>query len=147
MPGKVNPVIPEVMNQVAFYVIGADTTVTMAAEAGQLQLNVMEPVISYSLFTSILYLTRGCDTLRTKAIDGITANEEHTKNMVMNSVGIVTLLNPIIGYEESSSIAKEALNENKSVYEIAVKERKVITQEKWDELFRVENLINPQFIL
>ena len=147
MPGKVNPVIPEVMNQVAFYVIGADTTVTMAAEAGQLQLNVMEPVISYSLFTSILYLTRGCDTLRTKAIDGITANEEHTKNMVMNSVGIVTLLNPIIGYEESSSIAKEALTENKSVYEIAVKERKVVTQEKWDELFHVDNLINPHFIL
>jgi len=147
MPGKVNPVIPEVMNQVAFYVIGADTTVTMAAEAGQLQLNVMEPVISYSLFTSILYLTRACDTLRTKAIDGITANVEHTEKMVMNSVGIVTLLNPIIGYEESSSIAKEALTENKSVYEIAVKERKVVSQEKWDELFRFENLINPQFIL
>lgn len=147
MPGKVNPVIPEVMNQVAFYVIGADTTVTMAAEAGQLQLNVMEPVISYSLFTSILYLTRACDTLRLKTIDGITANQEHTKNMVMNSVGIVTLLNPIIGYEESSSIAKEALNENKSVYEIAVKERKIISQEKWDELFKFDNLINPKFIL
>lgn len=147
MPGKVNPVIPEVVNQVAFYVIGADTTVTMAAEAGQLQLNVMEPVIGYSLFNSISFLTKACDTLRSKAIDGITANAKHTEQMVMNSVGIVTLLNPILGYEESSSIAKEALNENKSIYDIAVLERKVITQEKWDELFKFDNLINPKFIL
>ncbi len=146
MPGKVNPVIPEVVNQVAFYVIGADTTVTMAAEAGQLQLNVMEPVISYSLFNSIKFLARACDTLRTKAIDGITANKQHLANMVMNSVGIVTLLNPILGYEVSSSIAKEALDENKSIYDIAVKERKLITQEKWDQLFKFENLINPEFI-
>jgi len=146
MPGKVNPVIPEVVNQVAFYVIGADTTVTMAAEAGQLQLNVMEPVISYSLFNSIKFLARACDTLRTKAIDGITANKQHLTDMVMNSVGIVTLLNPILGYEVSSSIAKEALDENKSIYHIAVKERKVISQEKWDQLFKFENLINPEFI-
>ncbi len=147
MPGKVNPVIPEVVNQVAFYVIGADTTVTMAAEAGQLQLNVMEPVIAYSLFNSISFLTKACDTLRTKAIDGITANADHTKAMVMNSVGIVTLLNPILGYEVSSTIAKEALNENKSIYDIAVKERKLISQEKWDELFQLNNLIDPKFIL
>jgi len=146
MPGKVNPVIPEVVNQVAFYVIGADTTVTMAAEAGQLQLNVMEPVISYSLFNSIKFLSRACDTLRTKAIDGITANKQHLTDMVMNSVGIVTLLNPILGYEVSSSIAKEALDESKSIYNIAVQERKLITQEKWDKLFKFENLINPEFI-
>jgi len=146
MPGKVNPVIPEVVNQVAFYVIGADMTVTMAAEAGQLQLNVMEPVISYSLFNSILFLSRACDTLRTKAIDGITANEQHLTDMVMNSVGIVTLLNPILGYEVSSSIAKEALDNNKSIYHIAVEDRKLISQEKWDKLFKFENLINPQFI-
>jgi len=147
MPGKVNPVIPEVVNQVAFYVIGADTTVTMAAEAGQLQLNVMEPVIAYSLFNSISFLTKACDTLRSKAIDGITANAEHTEQMVLNSVAIVTLLNPILGYDESSSIAKEALNENKSIYDIVVLERKVITQEKWDEIFKFDNLINPKFIL
>jgi aspartate ammonia-lyase len=146
MPGKVNPVIPEVVNQVAFYVIGADMTVTMAAEAGQLQLNVMEPVISYSLFNSILFLSRACDTLRTKAIDGITANELHLTDMVMNSVGIVTLLNPILGYEVSSSIAKEALDNNKSIYHIAVEDRKLISQEKWDKLFKFENLINPEFI-
>jgi len=146
MPGKVNPVIPEVVNQVAFYVIGADMTVTMAAEAGQLQLNVMEPVISYSLFNSILFLSRACDTLRIKAIDGITANEQHLTDMVMNSVGIVTLLNPILGYEVSSSIAKEALDNNKSIYHIAVEDRKLISQEKWDKLFKFENLINPEFI-
>ena len=147
MPGKVNPVIPEVVNQVAFYVIGADITITMAAEAGQLQLNVMEPVISYSLFNSILFLSRACETLRKKAIDGITANPEHTAKMVMNSVGIVTLLNPIIGYEESSSIAKEALATKKSIHDIAVVDRKVVTQEKWDELFKFENLIHPKYIV
>lgn len=146
MPGKVNPVIPEVVNQIAFYVIGADTTITMAAEGGQLQLNVMEPVISFSLFSSILYLSRGCDTLRLKCIDGITANAKHTEEMVMNSVAIVTLLNPILGYEECSNIAKEALTYNKSIYQIVIEERKLISQEKWDELFRFENLINPKFI-
>jgi len=146
MPGKVNPVIPEVVNQVAFYVIGADITVTMAAEAGQLQLNVMEPVISYSLFNSLQFLTAACDTLRLKAIDGITANAEHTAQMVMNSAGIVTLLNPILGYELTSSIAKEALTLKKSIHQIAVLERKLITQEKWDQLYKFENLIKPKFI-
>ncbi len=146
MPGKVNPVIPEVVNQVAFYVIGADVTVTMAAEAGQLQLNVMEPVISYSLFNSLQFLTAACDTLRLKAIDGITANAEHTAQMVMNSAGIVTLLNPILGYELTSSIAKEALTLKKSIHQIAVLERKLITQEKWDQLYKFENLIKPKFI-
>lgn len=147
MPGKVNPVIPEVVNQVAYYMIGCDTTVTMAAEAGQLQLNVMEPVIGFSLFSSIVYMARACDTLRLKCVDGITANAEHTKDMVLNSVGIVTLLNPILGYEACSKIAKEALETDKSVHQIAVTEKKLITQEKWDELFQTDNLINPKFIL
>ncbi|MCT4621990.1 MAG: aspartate ammonia-lyase [Schleiferiaceae bacterium] len=146
MPGKVNPVIPEVVNQTAFYVIGADVTVTMAAEAGQLQLNVMEPVIAFSLFSSILWMSRACETLRTKCVDGITANEESTKEMVMNSVGIVTLLNPIIGYEASASIAKEALKTGKSIHEIAVIDRKVVSEEKWNELYSIDNLINPKFI-
>lgn len=147
MPGKVNPVIPEVVNQVAYYVIGADTTVTMAAEAGQLQLNVMEPVIAYSLFTSIVYMARACDTLRLKCVDGITANADHTKEMVMNSVGIVTLLNPILGYETCAGVAREALKTGKSVHEIVVQERELISQKKWDQLFQVENLINPKFIV
>ncbi|SIT95181.1 aspartate ammonia-lyase [Pontibacter indicus] len=146
MPGKVNPVIPEVVNQTAYYVIGADMTVTMAAEAGQLQLNVMEPVIAYSLFNSLTYLENACYTLQSKCIDGITANVEICRNMVMNSIGIVTSLNPILGYEESASIAKEALSTGKSIHEITVLERKLITQAKWDEIFSMQNLINPKFI-
>lgn len=146
MPGKVNPVIPEVVNQTAYYVIGADVTITMAAEAGQLQLNVMEPVIAFSLFTSLSYLTNACYTLQRKCVDGITANEENCRNMVMNSIGIVTALNPILGYETCSAIAKEALETGKSVHQIAVAERKFITQEKWDEIYNIENLIHPKFI-
>lgn len=146
MPGKVNPVIPEVVNQTAFYVIGADLTLTLAAEAGQLQLNVMEPVIGFALFTSITYMTNACNTLREKCVVGITANAERTKDMVMQSIGIVTQLNPILGYEKSAAIAKEALETGKSVHDIAVKEKKLVTQEKWDEIFTFENLIRPRFI-
>ncbi|MDJ0365980.1 aspartate ammonia-lyase [Hymenobacter sp. H14-R3] len=146
MPGKVNPVVPEVVNQTAFYVIGADLTVTMAAEAGQLQLNVMEPVISFALFTSISYMTNACRTLREKCVLGITANVEHAASLVYNSIGIVTQLNPVLGYETSASIAKEALATGKSVHDIAVIERALLTQEKWDEIFTFENLIRPVFI-
>ncbi len=146
MPGKVNPVIPEMVNQTAFYVIGADVTITMAAEAGQLQLNVMEPVIAFSLFTSITFMMRALDTLREKCIVGITANAEITKNMVMNSIGIVTQLNPVLGYEKSAGMAGEALKTGKSIHQLAVVEHKYITQEKWDEIFSFENLINPKFI-
>nr|WP_243651190.1 aspartate ammonia-lyase [Hymenobacter gummosus] len=146
MPGKVNPVIPEVVNQTAFYVIGADLTVTMAAEAGQLQLNVMEPVISFALFTSISYMTNACHTLREKCVVGITANARHAEDLVRNSVGIVTQLNPVLGYETSAEIAREALKTGKSVYQIAVVERQLLSQAKWDEIFTFENLIRPHFI-
>lgn len=146
MPGKVNPVIPEVVNQTCFYVIGQDLTVTMAAEAGQLQLNVMEPVIAFAMFSSLDYLSNAIEVLIEKCIVGITANEENCHRMVMNSIGIVTQLNPILGYEECASIAREALQENKSVHDIVVKERKLITQEKWDEIYSLENLIHPKFI-
>ena len=146
MPGKVNPVVPEVVNQTAFYVIGADLTVTMAAEAGQLQLNVMEPVISFALFTSISYMTNACRTLREKCVVGITANKEHAESLVRNSIGIVTQLNPVLGYEASAEIAKEALKTGKSVHAIAVTERQLLTQGKWDEIFTFENLIRPGFI-
>ena len=146
MPGKVNPVMPEVVNQTAYYVIGADVTITMAAEAGQLQLNVMEPVIAFSIFTSFTYMGNAITGLVDKCINGITANEETCRNMVMNSIGIVTALNPILGYEACSSIAKEALETGKSVHDIAVNEKKLITQEKWDEIFNLENLIHPKFI-
>ncbi len=146
MPAKVNPVIPEVVNQVCFKVCGNDLTITMAAEAGQLQLNVMEPVIAFSLFTSIRYMSNACQTLREKCVVDITANKEIAYNHVMNSVGIVTMLNPIIGYEESASIAKEAIRTGKTVHEIAVLDRKLITQEKWDEIYSFKNMIKPKFI-
>lgn len=143
MPGKVNPVIPEVVNQVCFAVIGNDITVTMAAEGGQLQLNVFEPVIAYSLFNSIVMLNRAMLTLAHKCIDGITANEDVCKGFVLNSVGIVTALNPYIGYENSASIAKESLNTGKSVYDITL-ERGLLTKEQLDEIFKPKNMINPQ---
>jgi aspartate ammonia-lyase len=146
MPGKVNPVIPEAVNQTCYYVIGADLTVTMAAEAGQLQLNVMEPVIGFSLFTSLEYLTRACHMLREKCVTGITANPDHTLQMVMNSIGIVTQLNPIVGYETAAAIAREALDTGKSVYTIAVEEKKVVSAEKWKEIYSIENLLHPKFI-
>ncbi len=146
MPGKVNPVIPEVVNQTAFYVIGADVTITMAAEAGQLQLNVMEPVITFSLFTSLQYMTNAIHTLINVCINGITANEEVSSHFVMNSIGIVTALNPILGYEVSASIAKEALATGKSVHQIVVEDRKLITQQKWNELYSLENMIRPVFM-
>lgn len=146
MPGKVNPVIPEVVNQTCYYVIGQDLTVTMAAEAGQLQLNVMEPVIAFAMFTSLAYLQNAVNTLTEKCVVGITANKDHSAALVMNSIGIVTQLNPILGYEESASIAGEALTTGKSLHTIVVVERKLISQEKWDEIFSFENLINPKFI-
>ncbi|MDR2223691.1 MAG: aspartate ammonia-lyase [Flavobacteriaceae bacterium] len=146
MPGKVNPVIPEVVNQTCFYVIGQDLTVTMASEAGQLQLNVMEPVIGFAMFTSLEYLGKAIQTLIDKCVVGITANEEHCANLVMGSIGIVTQLNPILGYETCASIAGEALLSGKNIHEIVVLERQLITQEKWDEIYSLENLIHPKLI-
>lgn len=145
MPGKVNPVIPEVVNQVCYLVIGNDVTVTFAAEAGQLQLNVMEPVLAYCLFQSIEVLTRACATLRERCVDGITANAEHTHAMVMNSVGIVTALNPILGYEQSAAIAKEAFETGGSVIDI-VRSKGLLSEEKLAEIFSLENLMHPRFI-
>ncbi len=145
MPGKVNPVIPEVVNQTAFYVIGADTTITMAAEAGQLQLNVMEPVIAFSMFTSFTYMTRAVNTLVERCVNGITANAEVCSNYVMNSVGIVTALNPLLGYEITASVAKEALATGKSVRQIVVDERKLLPADKWAEIYSVQNMINPDY--
>jgi aspartate ammonia-lyase len=142
MPGKVNPVIPEVVNQTCFYVIGADVTVTMAAEAGQLQLNVMGPVIAFSLFTSLTFLSRACLKLQSKCVDGITANPHIAYNHVMNSASIVTLLNPSLGYETCSAIAREALQSGKSVYEIVVQEQQLISQDQWKEIYSLENLTN-----
>ena len=145
MPGKVNPVIPEVVNQVGFLVIGLDLTVTLAASAGQLQLNVMEPVIAFALFTSISTMENAVDSLRAHCIDGITANVEHTREMVLNSLGIVTVLKPLFGYKQCAEIAREGYETGKSLHDIVVGERKLMTQQKWDEVFAFENLINPKF--
>lgn len=144
MPGKVNPVMPEAINQIAYYVIGADVTVTMAAEAGQLQLNVMEPVIAYSLFNSISMMCNGFKALREKCITGITANADVCRNYVMNSIGIVTALNPILGYEICSAIAKEALETGDSVYSIVLR-KNLLNKEKLEAVLSVENLMNPKF--
>ncbi|RZJ34396.1 MAG: aspartate ammonia-lyase [Flavobacterium sp.] len=143
MPGKVNPVIPEVMNQVCFRVIGNDLTVTMAAEAGQLQLNVMEPVITYCILESIALLEHGMDTLAQKCITGITANEAHAREMVLHSIGIVTALNPHIGYKNSTKIAKEALETGKSVYDLVL-HYNVLSKEQLDEILDPENMLAPK---
>ena len=132
MPGKVNPVIPEVTNQVCFKVIGNDTCVAFAAEAGQLQLNVMEPVIAQSILESQTWLINVMNTLRTKCVDGITVNAEHCYKMVKNSIGIVTALNPYIGYKASTKVAKEALETGGSVYDLVL-EHGLMTKEKLDE--------------
>ena len=143
MPGKVNPVIPEVMNQICFKVIGNDLTVTLAAEAGQLQLNVMEPVMIFSILESMMLLSNGMQTLATKCIDGITANEAHCKAMVMNSIGIVTALNPFIGYKNSTKIAKEALETGASVYDLVIKYN-ILSMEEMDRILDPQNMLAPQ---
>ena len=145
MPGKVNPVIPEVVNQIAYKVVGNDLTVTMASEAGQLQLNVMEPIIAYSIMESIEMLINGINTLRSKCIVGITANEERLKEMVLNSIGLVTALNPYLGYENSTKVAAEALQTGRGVYDIVL-EHKLIDKDKLDEILKPENMIQPRKI-
>jgi aspartate ammonia-lyase len=146
MPGKVNPVIPEVTNQVCFKVIGNDTTISFAAEAGQLELNVMEPVITESLFESLVWLSNAIDTLVEECILGITVNKERCYEMVKNSIGIVTALNPYIGYKTCTKVAKEALETDRSVYDIVL-EQGLMTQEKLDEALNPKNmLVSHKFI-
>jgi aspartate ammonia-lyase len=142
MPGKVNPVIPEVVNQVCFDIIGKDVTISLAAEAGQLELNVMEPIIAHTLFRAIERLQRSCDTLQDKCISGITANRERCYELVVNSIGIVTNLVPVIGYEKSALVAKEALASGRSVIDVAL-EHKFLTKAQLDKLLSPESMIRP----
>jgi aspartate ammonia-lyase len=142
MPGKVNPVIPEVVNQIAFMVIGNDVTVSFAAEGGQLQLNAFEPIIARSLFDSIIYLRQGCLTLAERCVRGITANRDHLTELLNRSIGIVTALNPLIGYENATAVAKEAHATGKGVAEIVLA-RGLLTKEQLDEVLRPENLTQP----
>ncbi|MDO5077411.1 aspartate ammonia-lyase [Corynebacterium sp.] len=144
MPAKVNPVIPEVVNQVCFKVFGNDLTVTMAAEAGQLQLNVMEPVIGEALFQSIRFLGNAAETLRTKCVEGITANPEVCRQYVENSIGIVTYLNPFIGHHNGDLIGKEAAETGKSVRELVL-EKGLMDAKTLDQVLSKENLMHPVF--
>ncbi|MFZ4713281.1 MAG: aspartate ammonia-lyase [Bacteriovoracaceae bacterium] len=144
MPAKVNPVIPEVVNQICFKVIGNDITVTMAAEAGQLQLNVMEPVIASSLFESIFLMRRACRVLRDKCVNGVTANPEICRRQVLNSIGIVTFLDPIIGHKKCDEIGKICAQSGKSVSQVAL-ELGYVTQAQLDQVFSTENMLNPKY--
>lgn len=142
MPGKVNPVIPEVMNQICFKVIGNELCVTMAGEAAQMELNVMEPVMVQCCFESAELMMNGFRTLRTLCVEGITANEEHCINEVHQSIGVVTALNPVIGYKNSTKIAKEALETGKSVYQLIL-DHGILTKEEIDQILSPENMIHP----
>jgi aspartate ammonia-lyase len=140
MPGKVNPVIPEVVNQVCFEIIGGDMTVTMAAEAGQLQLNVFEPVIAYRLLHGIDILRNACHVLEHRCVDGITANVDRMRGYVESSIGVVTALVPMIGYEMASQVARDAASTGRGVYEIVL-ERELLTKEQLDEALHPERMV------
>ncbi len=144
MPGKVNPVIPEVVNQIAFQVIGMDVTVSLASEAGQLQLNAMEPVMIFDLFFMLSILRRGCKVLEERCVRGITANKERCRDLVLNSIGIVTVLAPFIGYGAAAAIAEQASKTGQSIQETA-RQSGLIDSELIDKMFSIENLIKPEF--
>ncbi len=142
MPGKINPVIPEVVNQVAFNIIGNDMTITMAAEAGQLELNAFEPIIFYNLFQSIETLTCAVKTLVDNCVLGITANEEHCREQVNNSIGIVTAICPYVGYEKAAQVAKEALRTGKAVKAIIL-EQGLMGEEQADQVLDPYTMTEP----
>jgi aspartate ammonia-lyase len=137
MPGKVNPVIPEVVNQVCFDVIAADLAVTLAAGAGQLQLNVFEPLIAFRLLSAITEMRNACVVLRERCVRGITANPDRLRHFVEQSIGVVTALVPAIGYERATQVAKEALDSGRGVYDI-VREKGLLTRQELDRLLNPE---------
>jgi len=143
MPGKVNPVIPEVVNQMAYQIIGNDLSVTLAAEAGQLQLNVMEPLIAFNILQSTTMMTHAMSVLAERCIQGITANEAHCREMVTGSIGIITALNPYIGYGNSTRIAKQALETGRGVAELVLEE-KLLSPEQLEDILQPENMTRPR---
>jgi aspartate ammonia-lyase len=143
MPGKVNPVMPEAINQIAFEVVGNDITITFAAEAGQLQLNAFEPIIAHSLFKSVKHLRNGCLLLAEKCVDGITANRDRLKSIVENSIGIVTALNPHIGYVNATEVAQKALITGESVYQLVLA-KGLLTKSQLDEILKPAMLTRPR---
>ena len=144
MPAKVNPVIPEVVNQVCFKVIGNDVTVTMAAEAGQLQLNVMEPVIAQAMFESISLLTSAMETLTEKCVRGITANVEVARRNVLDSIGIVTYLNPVIGHHNGDLVGRECARSGRGVRDVVL-EMGLLSEDEVDDILSPANLLRPQY--
>jgi len=146
MPGKVNPVIPEAVNQVCFQVIGNDQAVAFASEGGQLQLNAFEPVIIYNLMSSIRMLTHAIEMLTVKCIRGITANAEHTRNQVRDSIGIITAFSPHIGHDEANRIANAALESGRSVVEL-IEEKKLLSPERIQNIIHTQNLTAPSTLL
>ena len=142
MPGKVNPVMAEMLNMVGFQVIGMDTCITLASQAGQLELNVMMPVISYNLFVSLSILTNALNTFCEKCVEGITANPEVCKKYAENTLALATVLNPYIGYLNAAEVVKESLRTGRTIKEI-VRERKLLTEEQWNELFDPAKLTEP----
>ena len=143
MPGKVNPVIPEVVNQVCFDIIGGDVTVTLAAEGGQLQLNVFEPIIAYRLLSGMVILTRACEVLKTRCVEGITPNIARMRHFVEHSIGIVTALVPTLGYEMATEIAKEALDSGRGVFDLVL-DRGLMTRADLDRVLNPEAMTAPQ---
>ncbi|HMQ35074.1 MAG TPA: aspartate ammonia-lyase [Chloroflexaceae bacterium] len=143
MPGKVNPVIPEVVNQICYQIIGYDMAISMASEASELELNMAEPIIAYDLLHGLMLMKNGCITLASRCIAGITANRQRCRQYVENSIGLVTALNPVLGYERSVAIAKEALDSGSSVYELVLA-KGWLSQEALDDLLRPEHMTHPR---
>jgi len=143
MPGKVNPVIPEVVNQVCFQIIGADVAISMACEASELELNMAEPIIAFNLLFGLTLLRNAAIILNTRCVAGIEANRERCLAYVQNSIGLVTALNPVLGYEKSAAIAKEALVTNRSVYELVL-EKNLLTKTQLDDILKPENMTHPR---
>jgi aspartate ammonia-lyase len=142
MPGKVNPVIPEVVNQICFQIMGFDLAVTMAAAAGQMQLNAFEPLMVHDLFESMTMLRRGCNVLRERCVDGIVANAEHTREVVMSSPGILTAFCPYIGYEAAAEIAKKVEKSDKTVYEL-IKDTGLLSDKEIAEILSPDVMTSP----
>lgn len=143
MPGKVNPVICEVVQEACYEVIGNDTTIMLCSERGEFELNAVEPGIAYALFNSLVILENAMNTLANKAVKNLTANAEACKKAVLNSIGIVTAFNPVLGYEKSASIAKEALESGKAVGDICL-ERGYLPKAEIDKILDPKNMLNPQ---
>ncbi|MBC2736372.1 MAG: aspartate ammonia-lyase [Desulfobacteraceae bacterium] len=145
MPGKVNPVMPELVNQICYQIIGYDAVVSMAAEASELELNMAEPVMAYDLLHGLMILKNACITLTSRCISGITANRDVCRGYVERSIGLVTALNPVLGYERSASIAKEALKTGGNVYDLVL-EKGWLSKEQLDEMLKPENMTDPRQI-